>query len=90
MLGISAAIPHGIAAIRLTEPRVKAFVKIWPRLGEKNDLTLINLINLTGGVRNRCRRCDDPWRPRYTPFLDDLVAQKRRETAKGMEKRCFK
>ena len=54
MLGMSAAIPHGIAAIRLTEPRVKAFVKIRTLLGEKNDLTLIDLINLTCGVRNRC------------------------------------
>ena len=91
MFGVITGIPHGVAAIRLDRASRKSFRKDPGPVGgkERPDADRFD----QSDVRDpkpllRPRRCLEDALHRL--FLDDLVTQKRREGAKGMEKRRFK
>src|SRR5262249_36969586 len=71
MLRVVASVAHRVTAVRPLQSCVKALVEVRTRLRKENDLTLIDLIDLARGLRDRSRSCHDPRRPRLTALPDD-------------------
>jgi hypothetical protein len=50
MLRVDAFVPRGITAIGALQASVEAFVEVGSRLWKKDDLPLVNLIDLPRGL----------------------------------------